>query len=287
MITGISGFIGNALSREMRASGYNVWGIDNTLGQDEQIVCANLLDLDETIKAAQIIPRCTVLIHTAALAHRQKAPLGKTSLAINTDITKNVLKAFEGNVKHIIFLSSVAVYGENRRNDKVTVSDDLKPSTDYGKSKMLCEKMILKSNIDNCDILRLAPVFDQNHMTDIQKRVFIPCLRTIKIIIKPSPQYSLANVNTVIQSILHVVSRGPAGQKMNNVADSMPYYQFQLASWFPGLTIVFPVVIAKPFFWLSYILPRIYGSKIRGYYLKLFHSNVFEVNTEATTNIDD
>ena len=47
LITGINGFIGQALSQAIRANGYEVWGIDITSDLDRHVIGANLLDRNE------------------------------------------------------------------------------------------------------------------------------------------------------------------------------------------------------------------------------------------------
>ena len=278
LITGINGFIGQALSQAIRANGYEVWGIDITSDLDRHVIGANLLDRNEVSEVSNKIPQCSVLIHTAALAHGQKPPNGETVLTTNIRITDNVLEFFGNHTTSIIFLSSVAVYGEENRNKPVVVGDTLRPSTDYGKSKLICEEHVLGSDIKNCTILRLAPVYDQKHMLDIRKRVFLPGLPSIKMIIKPSPQYSLTSIDTVSKTVLSILSKSPDGQKIYNISDLEVYNQRELTTWFTGKEITLPVILTKPFYWLTYLLPNKYGYKIRCFYWKLFRSNIYEVN---------
>ena len=278
LITGINGFIGQALSKAIRADGYDVWGIDIASDHDRQVIGVNLLDRDEVSEVYNKIPQCSVLIHTAALAHGQKPPKGETVITTNLKITDNVLEFFGKRTAHIIFLSSVAVYGEENRNKPVVISDTLRPSTDYGKSKLICEEHVLGSDIKNCTILRLAPVYDQKHMLDIRKRVFLPGLPSIKMIIKPSPQYSLTSIDTLVKSVTSILSLKPDKQNIYNISDSETYNQRELTTWFSGKEITFPVILTKPFYWLTYLLPKKYGYKIRCFYWKLFRSNIYEVN---------
>nr|ADI22503.1 nucleoside-diphosphate-sugar epimerases [uncultured verrucomicrobium HF0500_08N17] len=279
LITGINGFIGKALEAAMRGDGYEVWGIDIESDNDNQIIGANLLHVNEVYKASQKIPQCTVLIHTAALAHGQNPPFEESIVTTNVKITDNIIKVFCNKTKHIIFLSSVAVYGEENRNTEVTVSDCLRPSTEYGTSKQLCEELLIQSKIANLTILRLAPVYDNNHMVDIRKRVFFPGLPTIKMIIKPSPRYSLTSVETITKTVLNILSNKiNTGEKKYNVVDSKPYKQNELINWFPGQAILLPVILTKPFYWLTYILPKKYGYKFRCFYSKIFKSNIYKIN---------
>ena len=277
LITGINGFIGNALAEAIRNKGYDVWGIDIASNHDRQVVGVNLLDRNAFAEVYKKIPQCSVLIHTAALAHGQKPPKGETVITTNLKITANVLEFFEKETTDIIFFSSVAVYGEDNRTNPVLVNDTLRPSTDYGKSKLICEEHVLRSDIKNSTILRLAPVYDEKHMVDIRKRVFLPGFSSIKMVLKPSPQYSLTSIDTVVKSLLSILSKAPDGQNIYNISDSKPYYQQDLTTWFPGKEVVLPVILTKPFYWLTYLLPKKFGYKIRCFYWKLFCSNVYEL----------
>ena len=115
-------------------------------------------------------------------------------------------------------------------------------------------------------------------MVDIRKRVFLPGFSSIKIIIKPSPKYSLINIQTVVKNVLKIISNNTSGKSIYNISDSKPYNQNDLTKWFIGREISIPVIFFKPFYWLTYLLPKKYGYKIRCYYWKLFRSNVYEVN---------
>ena len=115
-------------------------------------------------------------------------------------------------------------------------------------------------------------------MVDISKRVYLPGFSSIKMIIKPSPQYSLTSIDTVVQTVLSILTKGTDGQKIYNISDPDTYSQRDLTTWFPGIGITFPVLITKPFYWLTYLLPKRFGYKIRCLYWKLFCSNIYEVN---------
>ena len=277
LITGINGFIGNALAEAIRNKGYDVWGIDIASNHDRQVIGVNLLDRNAFAEVYKKIPQCSVLIHTAALAHGQKPPKGETVITTNLKITDNVLEFFGKRTTDIIILSSVAVYGEDNRKNPVLVGDIQRPSTDYGKSKLICEEHVLKSDIKNCTILRLAPVYDEKHMVDIRKRVFFPVL-PIKMRIIPSPKYSLTSIDTVISCVVRIVSQRIEGKNIFNISDPEPYTQKELTTWFPGREIVLPVFVTKPFYWLTYLLPQKYGYMFRCYYWKLFCSNIYEIN---------
>lgn len=279
LITGINGFIGSALSNSLSESGYEVWGVDKVSDSKKQVIAANLIEFYDTHNAVNIIPPFPVIVHTAAIAHSRSIFDNKSIYSTNVKITENVLKAFSTSETHMIFLSSVAVYGEDGRVGNVSVEDDLRPSTNYGKSKMKCEE-IIKNNLRNCDILRLAPVYDKNHLNDIRKRVFLPFSPSLKMTITPSPQFSLSNINTVIQAVLTVISMGPNGQRVFNIADPVPYSQRVLSSWFSSREINISFFFTRPFYWLTYLLPKKRGYFLRCLYWKMFKSNIYKCSLD-------
>ena len=115
LITGSQGFIGTALSRSLRAAGYDVWGADMAPSSDGHVITADLLDREATVEAVEAASPFGVLIHAAALTHTKLTLSGKSCLTFNTKVTENVLRAIEELAPRVIFLSSVSVYGEYGR----------------------------------------------------------------------------------------------------------------------------------------------------------------------------
>ncbi len=275
LITGSQGFIGKALAESLRDAGYDVWGVDLAGDPECQVVAADLLDLNATREAIEAAGPFSVLIHTAALTHRRAAPRGQSCLSINVKLTENVLRAVQGQSPRMIFLSSVSVYGEYGRHGPVATDEDLRPATEYGKSKVLCEQRIFASDLEHCDLLRLAPVYDDAQMNNVRKRVFLPGLGWLKTHIHPPPEHSLCHLSTVARTVVDLLRHPPTGRRVLNVADAKPYGQHELASWFPGPSVPLPACLLRPVSWLSFLLPKRYGYPLRCLYWKLFCPNVY------------
>lgn len=275
LITGVSGFIGNALYKKLSASGYEVWGISRKENAKDRIIQGDLLSFDSTIRALSLIPDCPVVIHAAALAHSGKKDKNLNYIPINKTITENIVRATEHNQPYFIFLSSVAVYGEDGRNAPVSVFDKLRPSTEYGMSKVICEEIIKHSSLTNYQILRLGPVFDENNEKDIKKRIYLPGQSKLKLVIVPSPQYSLCHVNTVARTILALLAGEIKGQAIINVVDSQPYYRNQLSKQFDGIGIPCPVIFLSPLYYFLFLFPCRRSYELRCLFWKLFKSNLY------------
>ena len=84
-------------------------------------------------------------------------------------------------------------------------------------------------------------------------------------------------VNTLINSLINILSNGYTGKKIYNIADVKPYSQKDVAKWFYGKELIIPILLTEPIYWMTYLLPKNYGYKIRCLYWKIFRSNVYNV----------
>jgi len=121
LITGIGGFIGSSLARELLARGQQVRGVDNfSTGKQENIAEildridfreADILDLDAMHKACLGVD---YVLHQAAIPSVPKSvldPLG--SNRANVDGTVNVLVAArDAKVKRVVYAASSSAYGD-------------------------------------------------------------------------------------------------------------------------------------------------------------------------------
>jgi len=277
LITGHLGFIGSIVAKNLRAAGYDVWGIDRREDGNDQSLVANLLDFQQTSEIISKVPSVHVLIHMAALAHEEKPSPNYSIFDFNVSITKNIIDSIGEKIPHMIFMSSVAVYGEDDRPLPVSVDVTPRPSNEYGRSKLVCENLVLNSKLTKYDILRMAPVFDDKHLRDVSKRVYFPGLRGIKIRMLPPPYYSLCHVNRIGGIIKECILRSGSGGRILHIVDPYPYSQNELIKWFKGITIPFPVIFARPLYLLGRMIPGAKGYAIRCLFSKLFLSNVYDV----------
>lgn len=278
VITGVNGFIGNKIRQRLEENNWDVWGLDVRQQSAPKMLVANLLNEEATREAFTAIPSPYVIVHTAALAHGQRPPKGETSFTFNTKITMNLLNVCQAHVSGFAFLSSVAVYGEAGRKRPVRVVDECRPSTEYGRSKVACEKMVVSSGIRDVSILRLAPVYDADHMKDVYKRVKCPGISRISIRIIPEPCYSLCHVDRVVQAVLESIKQEKEGVHVYNVADQEPHRQHDLLIKNQSrITLPILVPLLSPLYYAAYLIPGNTGYKIRSLYWKLFRSNVVEL----------
>ena len=151
LITGIGGFIGSSLARELLQRGEQVRGVDNfSTGRRENIAQilsqidfqeADLLDLDAMKLACS---GADYIFHQAAIPSVPKSvldPIG--SNRANVDGTVNVLVAArEANVKRVIYAASSSAYGDTPtlpKHERMTPD----PISPYAVAKLASERYMI------------------------------------------------------------------------------------------------------------------------------------------------
>lgn len=100
-----------------------------------------------------------VVFHVAGIAH-QKETKENANLyyKVNRDLAVEIAKkSKENNIKQFIFMSSMSVYGFNHYKQSINKDTKASPKTNYGKSKLEAENLILKLKDDHFQIAILRP----------------------------------------------------------------------------------------------------------------------------------
>lgn len=272
LVTGINGFIGKSLKFFLESKGYNVWGTSRRISDDKTIK----IDLSKNNFVPKIkFPYFDIIIHAAASSSEYGLDNEKMYLD-NISIIINTLDYFSKKNTQNIFLSSISIYGEDKRNNPVKIDDYLRPSSYYGKSKLQCERVIREKCI-NYSILRLSPVYSEIEFTDISKRIIFPVIKRFVMVIKPSPTFSFCNLELVLKAV-HICIEDELGNNIYNINDNLDYSQNDIASVFNGKKILIYEIWFKVFYWLTYLLGKKRGYKIRCIYWKVFKTNLYKNN---------
>ena len=161
-ITGGGGYIGTNLTNELLSEGYNVTVLDtfwfgNYLKKHKKL---KILKRDIRNITKKDINKIDCIIHLASIANDPAAELdAKLTWDVNVLATYKLINlAVAEKVKKFIFASSGSVYGI-KKEKKVTEKLSLEPISEYNKSKMVGERVLLsyKKDID-ITILRPATV---------------------------------------------------------------------------------------------------------------------------------
>lgn len=164
LITGVAGFIGSSLAKKINSSEYKIYGVDdlstgnkNNLN-DKIIFIKSDLSKKESLK---LLPKkCDYIIHLAGQSSGEKSFYDpENDFNRNFITTYNLLSyAKKIKLKKFIFASSMSVYG-NLKKIKAKENDKCKPLSNYGKHKLLAEKIIKMQQDINYVIFRLFNVY--------------------------------------------------------------------------------------------------------------------------------
>ena len=169
LVTGGAGSMGRLVSEKLINDGHQVNIFDLTQANYEgfdnsrtKIFKGNLNDssIEESIMGVDTV------IHLAAILPPTANINLELTEKVNVDGTRNLLSSIEKinpNI-HIIFSSSVSIYGKNLDNSTIHLDNTANPDDHYAKTKYDSEVLVERSNI-NHTILRISgvsiPVFQE------------------------------------------------------------------------------------------------------------------------------
>ncbi len=143
LVTGISGFVGPYLKRELEDNGYEVLGLDRHGGGQGVLVC-DITDYASVFKAVEMT-KPDLVLHLAGFSSVSRSfEEPEMCRRINVTGTKNLLDAISGlGLKpKILVISSADVYGEPEHLP-IDEKHPLNPVSPYGKSRAEQEKLAL------------------------------------------------------------------------------------------------------------------------------------------------
>lgn len=148
LLTGATGFVGQALVNELLAQGDQVKAL---VRQVTNVLPSSVEQLEGALQDIQsssvIFAEVNTIVHCAARVHIMNDlvtdPLAEFR-KVNTAGTLNLAKqAAEGGVKRFVFLSSIKVNGELTEGKPFSPEDDFIPTDPYGLSKYEAEQGLL------------------------------------------------------------------------------------------------------------------------------------------------
>lgn len=204
LVTGSSGFIGAAAIAALAEAGHRVRAASRRptkITDPERIDWVPLPDLENEIDWAPLLEGIDVVVHLAAIAHRNNANNGNYAKA-NRVATANLAKACgRHGIRRLIFMSSIGAQTGSAADHVVTESDEPWPITAYDRAKLAAEEEVRRSGVP-FTILRPVIIYGPGAKANIALILRIAALPL------PLPfgafrnQRSLLSIDNLVQAII-------------------------------------------------------------------------------------
>jgi len=127
-------------------------------------------DIGNAAEIQKVTQNKDVAIHLAAIIPPLADINPELAYRVNVQGTENLIRGLEKGSPdcHLIFSSSVSVYGDRMSNPEIKVADVLKPSPgdQYGETKVICETLIQQSKL-SWTIFRLAAIMGNHKISKL------------------------------------------------------------------------------------------------------------------------
>ncbi|MDC0925576.1 NAD-dependent epimerase/dehydratase family protein [Candidatus Pelagibacter sp.] len=227
LITGVAGFIGSKICRELLKYDYSIIGIDDLSSGNKKNIPKNItffkFDLSN-YKNFNRIPKCKYILHLAGQSSGDMSfddPVA--DLKKNTQSTLNLIKfGISSNAKRIIYASSMSIYGDL---NKVKYNENLIPSPKscYGISKLASENYLkVFSKKLNYIIFRMFNIYgpgqDLRNLRQGMVSIYLAqALKNKKIIVKGSLERvrDFVYIDDVVKIWVKAINKNIVNQTIN------------------------------------------------------------------------
>lgn len=218
-LIGASGFVGTRLIGQL--------GIENCQNMDknQSIKFPEITKIQNILESGLVdsIPSETQTIVLLAAEHRDDVSPTSLYYDVNVQGTKNVLEAMDKNgVQNIIFTSSVAVYGLNKKNPNE--QHPANPFNHYGKSKWQAEEALREwYNIDPANrsltIIRPTVIFGERNRGNVYNLLKQIASGKFLMVGKGTNYKSMAYVGNIAAFIKYQLENSKPGYQVFNYID--------------------------------------------------------------------
>lgn len=274
LIAGANGKIGSYLFEKLSKK-YKVEALGrNCNPNNKNMYAINLLIEEDVLSFAKIYKGCDILIFLVGLAHKKGR--GKELYDFrqsNKQTLVNLLSAFQKfkkSPKKLIFFSTISVYGQRLSDHNYYENHVVSPFSPYAITKLEAEDYLLKNYKNKLYILRLSPVYSNNFLLNIERRIKFSKINYR--VGKGQNKISMCNMENIIFVIKGILD-DKAPTDTYNISDKITYSYKDLHSWYKtGFPIPIPVFIIKILYFFGCTINNVF---LRENMAKLVSSNLF------------
>ncbi|MEG0797120.1 MAG: NAD-dependent epimerase/dehydratase family protein, partial [Odoribacter sp.] len=226
-----SGFVGTRLIDLLKQDNCEILNIDKQQSHFFPDVTV-IGDVRNKEALAELLKGADVVVLLAAEHRDDVTPITKY-YDVNVSGMQNVLAAMEVNgVKRIVFTSSVAVYGLNKKNPNEEHEKD--PFNHYGKSKWLAEMELEKwhrTHPDwNVNILRPTVIFGERNRGNVYNLLRQISGGKFAMVGKGENKKSMAYVGNIVAFIKYLIEHKTEGYEAYNYIDKPDFTMNELVA---------------------------------------------------------
>lgn len=228
-LIGASGFVGTRLIELFKQSNCDLQNIDKQQSHfhPEVTKIANVLDKENI----STLLKGTDVVVLLAAEHRDDVTPTSLYYDVNVGGMRNVLEAMEANgVKRIVFTSSVAVYGLNKKNPNEEHFVD--PFNHYGKSKWQAEQVLQEWHEVhqdwNINILRPTVIFGERNRGNVYNLLKQISSGRFLMVGNGNNKKSMAYVGNIVAFIKYLIENKTAGYNVYNYIDKPDFTMNEL-----------------------------------------------------------
>ena len=218
-VIGGSGFVGSRLVQELGPEACYIIDKNQSPFFPEITIIKNICD-NSLEKVSDKETKQVVLL---AAEHRDDVSPTSLYYDVNVDGTRKVLSAMDQlGIKHLVFTSSVAVYGLNKKNPDEEHPAD--PFNHYGKSKWMAEEILREwynedPNVRSLTILRPTVIFGERNRGNVYNLLKQIASGRFLLTGSGSNKKSMAYVGNIAAFLNYCLNKQTAGYHIFNYID--------------------------------------------------------------------
>ncbi len=231
LVTGASGFIGQALVPVLAGAGFIVRAaarVPSRIGTDRPDVELSMMpDLNcGNVDWAELVEGCEYVVHLAGIAHASSAIPDSDYNAVNCEAVRELANAAQrASVKRIVYVSSVRAQTGPVANSAIDEATIPHPTDAYGRAKLAGEAALAEVlDTSETDWVTLRPVLVygpgvKGNMAALLKLARLPLPLPINSL---KGRRSILSVDNLASAVTHCLTGDTVSRRVFLVADIAP-----------------------------------------------------------------